>query len=168
MADKEQEQKSADQSGQPQIRLEARKIYIKDVSYESPQSPKIFTQGDVSPQIDVQMTLQHKQIENQFFEVVLNVTVTSKLEEAAVFLIEVQQAGIFEIQAPDDKQMEMLKEIACPNMLLPFARETVADLISKGGFPQLLLNPINFEALYLRKKEKEKQSQQTPTSDSVN
>ncbi len=151
-----------------EIKLEPRKIFLKDVSFESPQSPEVFSKGDISPSMDIQMMLHHKQLDKNFFEVVLEITVTSKAEDKTLFLAEVQQAGIFEVICPDSNQLEMVKEIACPNILLPFARETVADLVAKGGFPQLLLNPVNFDALYMQKKRKEQQSKQTPSSDAVN
>ena len=151
-----------------EINLEPRKIYLKDVSFESPVSPAIFARGQVQPAIDVQLMLHHKNIEGLFHEVVLQVTVSSKADKEILFLVEVQQAGVFEIKCEDAAKLEMVKEVACATILLPFVRETVADLVSKGGFPQLLLNPVNFEALYLQKKQKEAQSKQTPTSDSIN
>ena len=151
-----------------EIQLEPRKIFLKDTSFESPASPGIFARKQVQPAIDVQLMLHHKKIEGLFHEVVLQVTATSKIEEETLFLVEVHQAGIFEIKCDDAAKLEMVKEVACATILLPFVRETMADLVSKGGFPQLLLNPVNFEALYLQKKQKEAQSKQTPTSDSIN
>ena len=151
-----------------EIRLEPRKIYLKDVSFESPVSPEIFTRGQVQPAIDMQLMLHHKKLDKQYHEVVLQITATSKIEEETLFLVEVQQAGIFEIQCDDPKKLHMIKEVACANILLPFARETIADLVAKGGFPQLLINPVNFEAMYLQKRQKEQQAEQTPTSESVN
>ncbi len=151
-----------------EIRLEPRKIFLKDVSLESPISPEVFARGQIKPAIDVQLTLHHKALETQFHEVVLQVTASAKLEEETLFLVEVHQGGIFEIACDDANKLEMVKEVACANILLPFARETIADLVSKGGFPQLLLNPINFEALYTQKKQKEAQATQTPSSDTLN
>lgn len=151
-----------------EIRLEPRKIFLKDVSFESPISPEIFARGQIKPAMDVQLTLHHQKLENKFHEVVLQVTASSKIEEESVFLVEVHQGGIFEIACEDDNKLEMIKEVACANILLPFARETIADLVSKGGFPQLLLNPINFEAIYLQKKQKVAKSEQTPTSETLN
>lgn len=162
------EQAQQEQTTPSEARLEPRKVFLKDVSFESPQSPSVFTKGDVQPEIDVQMLLHHTQLDKTFYEVVLETTVTAKTGEDVLFLVEIQQGGIFEIVCDNPQQLEMLKEIACPNILLPFVRETVADLIAKGGFPQLLLNPVNFEALYARKKQKEAQSAQTPSSDSIN
>lgn len=151
-----------------EISLEPRKIFLKDVSFESPVSPEVFTRGQVKPAIEMQLLLHHKRLEKNFHEVVLQITATSKAEQETMFLVEVQQAGIFEIRCDDEAKLEMVKEIACANILLPFARETIADLVAKGGFPQLLLNPVNFEALYQQNKQKQAQAQQTPSSDSIN
>lgn len=152
----------------PEIRFEAKKIYLKDVSFESPISPGVFARGIVKPNIDVQLSLRHSKIENDFHEVVLQATVSSKLKDEVLFLVEVHQAGIFEIICEDSDKLEIIKEVACATMLLPFVRETIADLVAKGGFPQLLLNPINFEALYMNKTKKMESSKNTPTSDAIN
>ena len=151
-----------------EISLEPRKIFLKDVSFESPSSPDIFTRGQVKPQIDIQLMLHHKSLDNQFHEVVLQITATSKMEDEILFLVEVHQGGIFEIKCEDEAKLTMVKEIACANMLLPFARETIADLVAKGGFPQLLITPVNFEAMYHQNRRKQKQAEQTPTSESIN
>ncbi len=151
-----------------EVRLEPRKIYLKDVSFESPMSPEIFSKGEVKPAIDVQLTLHHKQLDKTYSEVVLQITATSKSGEDTLFLIEVHQAGIFDIACDDVQQLEMIKEVACANILLPFARETIADLVAKGGFPQLLLNPINFEALYTQKMKKQAENKYVPSSESIN
>lgn len=151
-----------------EISLEPRKIFLKDVSFESPISPEVFTRGEVKPAIDVQLMLHHKRLDKNFHEVVLQVTASSKLGEETLFLVEVHQGGIFEIKCDDELKLEMVKEIACANILLPFVRETMADLVAKGGFPQLLLNPVNFEAMYRQRKQKEAQSKQTPASESIN
>ena len=151
-----------------EISLEPRKIFLKDVSFESPISPEVFIRSEVKPAIDVQLMLHHKRLDANFHEVVLQVTASSKLEEETLFLVEVHQGGIFEITCDDELKLEMVKEIACANILLPFVRETMADLVAKGGFPQLLLNPVNFEAMYRQRKHKEAQSKQTPASESIN
>jgi preprotein translocase subunit SecB len=151
-----------------EISLEPRKIFLKDVSFESPAAPGIFTRGQLKPAIDVQLMLHHKSLDKSFHEVVLQVTVTSRSEEETLFLVEVHQGGIFEIRCEDPAQLVMVKEVACANILLPFAREVIADLVAKGGFPQLLINPVNFEALYHTNRQKEIQAKQTPTTDSIN
>ena len=145
------------------IKFDIRKVYVKDMSSESPQAPNIFTEPDQTPTIDVQMGLSHSLLseEGAFHEVVLTVTVTAKVKDKTVFLAEVQQAGVFQIEGVKEDDLPLALEVACPNMLLPFARETVSDLVGKGGFPQLLINPVNFEVLYQRKREElEKKRQQ--------
>ena len=138
---------------QSQAKFGIRKIYLKDVSFESPQAPHIFVQPDVTPQIDVQIGIGHSVLDKDtgFYEVVLTITATAKTSDQTAFLIEVQQAGVFEIMGISDQELPLALEVACPNALLPFAREALSDFVAKGGFPQLLINPVNFEALYLEK-----------------
>ncbi len=126
------------------------KIYIKDISFETPHSPEIFTEEwapTVNMQLSSETTLISEEIE-ELHEVVLTVTVTVSIGEKTAYLIEVQQAGIFHIKGFTDEKRTHLVSAICPNMLFPFAREAVSDLITRGGFPQLLLAPVNFEALY--------------------
>ena len=101
-----------------------------------------------NPKTDVHIQTENSKLDKNIFEVCITVTVTAIQEEATAFLAEVKQAGIFLIQNFQEDQYEQLLGSYCPNILFPFARETIAELISKGGFPQLLLNPVNFEALY--------------------
>lgn len=136
------------------VTFEIRKIYLKDASFESPQAPLIFTRDD-QPTIDVQMRMDHTLLDKEsgFYESVLTVTVTAKSGSETVFLVEVQQAGIFEIQNVPEDEMEIALDVACPNSLLPFAREAISEMVGRGGFPQLLINPVNFEAMYRRKQQ---------------
>jgi len=130
--------------------LNPKKIYLKDASFESPSSPGVFLLGQSQPDIDMNIDVGHTPIEGteNFFDVTLQVTTTAKQDDQAMFVAEIIQAGIFEIQAEDDNHREIILNIACPNMLLPFAREELCSLVSKGGFPQLLIQPINFESIY--------------------
>lgn len=135
--------------------VEAKKVYLKDASFESPSSPDIFALGDIKPKLDVQMTMTHQRIDpkQDYYEVVLATTVTATHDDQrTLFLAEVQQAGIFELSHIAEESIEVVLETACPHVLLPFARESMASLVSKGGFPQLLISPINFQALYRQKK----------------
>jgi preprotein translocase subunit SecB len=100
--------------------------------------------------------------ETGFYEVVLTMTVTAKSDDQTTFLIEAQQAGVFEITGVSDEELPLALEVACPNALLPFAREAVSDFVAKGGFPQLLINPVNFEALYLQKQQQVEEQGSTP------
>ena len=141
--------------------FEIRKIYTKDVSFESPKAPEIFLENKQNPNIDLQVTIARKVLEQtDFYEVELKLTATAKVEETNLFLIEVVQAGVFQIAGIEGENMELALEIASPNILLPFAREAISDLVTKGGFPQFLIAPINFEALY-----KQKQETQAATAD---
>jgi preprotein translocase subunit SecB len=135
---------------QKEISFNLKKVYVKDISFESPQSPQIFL-NEQAPEVDVQMNITHSKLEDSdLYEVVLTITVTAKGGESNFFLCEVQQGGLFEVTGAYD-ELPMVLEIACPNILLPFVREAVSDLVGKGGFPQLLINPINFEALFHQK-----------------
>ena len=130
------------------------RIYLKDASFESPRCPKIFSESDYNPNIDVQLRVSHQVLDqNQgVFEVVLKVTVTATTSTQPAFLIEVQQAGIFTITGLSSQHQERALEAACPNALFPFVREHVNNLVTHGGFPSLLLQPVNFDAMYEQKK----------------
>ncbi len=136
-------------------RLQVRKIYLKDASFESPASPDIFAESAVKPNIELSINGNHYQMDadGNFFEVTLQATVTATKEEKTIFIAEIHQAGIFEIHPDDDEHRNLLLRIACPNMLLPFAREEIASLVTKGGFPPVLLSPINFETIYRPERE---------------
>lgn len=137
-------------NGTQEPRFEVRTLYIKDASFESPKSPGVFTQPNFNPEIDVQMNVNHQPVaaDEGFYEVVLKLTVTAKYENESVFLCELEQAGVFLIQGIAEQDLDKALEIGCPNVLLPFARQAVCDLVVKGGFPQLLISPVNFEAVY--------------------
>ena len=133
------------------------KIYIKDISFEAPHSPEAFI-GKWEPKIKLDITNNAKELEKQLYEVTLGLTLTVKSSNKTAYLIEAQQAGIFHIdQFPKDIVAQMLAT-TCTNILFPFARELVADLVSRGGFPQLLLAPVNFDALYRHQQEVLKQN----------
>ncbi len=134
---------------EPGVVFSLEKIYIKDVSYEAPAVPQAFLQSE-TPQIGVQLGAEHAVLDatQGIYEVVLSITVTATRENKTVFLVEVHQGGLFRLKGVDGEVRDKTLGIACPHMLLPFAREAIADFIGKGGFPPLLLQPINFEALY--------------------
>lgn len=140
----------AEQGAGAQFSLE--RIYVKDVSYESPAAPLVFLQ-QAAPQLNVQLGVQRAAVRaaEGLHEVVLTVTVAAKESEKTVFLIEVQQAGLFRVSGISGEVLERALEVSGAYILLPFAREAVNDLVGKGGFPQLLINPINFDALYEQK-----------------
>ncbi len=125
------------------------KVYIKDVSFETPRSTEIFTeQAQWAPEVKVQLNTENKNIRDDLFECTLMLTVTVELEEKPAYLAEVQQSGLFTIAGFSDEEKAHLLGSYAPSVLFPFVREVVSDLAVKGGFPQMLLDPINFDALY--------------------
>ena len=119
------------------------KIYVKDLSLEVPHAPKIFLERE-NPQIDIRLHTQAATIEEGQFEVVVMATVTAKIGERVVFLIEVKQAGIFQIRNVPTEDVEPILAVTCPNILFPYLREVVSNLSVRGGFAPAPLNPINF------------------------
>ncbi|HJW01739.1 MAG TPA: protein-export chaperone SecB [Azospira sp.] len=125
------------------------KLYIKDLSVEVPNAPAIFLERE-TPEVDIQLRSEGTGLGDGLFEVVLTVTVTATLaEEKTVFLVEAGQAGIFRILNVPDDNMEPLLAIACPNVLFPYARQVISDAVSRAGFAPVVLQPVNFEALYM-------------------
>ncbi|HEY9268331.1 MAG TPA: protein-export chaperone SecB [Methylotenera sp.] len=141
-----------EQAQQPGFGIE--KIYVKDASLEIPHAPQIFTDR-TQPQVSIELGNFAQQIEENVFEVAIKVTVTSKIADKTVFLVEVTQAGIFQISNVPVENIELIVGITCPNILFPYARETVSDLVVRAGFQPVLLNPINFEALFAQQKQQE-------------
>ncbi len=123
------------------------KIYTKDVSFESPNSPEIFRE-EWKPKLDLQLGNEYKRIDEDNHEIILSVTVTAKVGDKTAFLVEVKQAGIFTLTGYSNEEMGPLVGSYCPNTLFPFVREVVSDIVTKGGFPQLVLSPVNFDAMY--------------------
>ena len=123
------------------------RVYVKDVSFESPNSPKVFTQ-EWRPETNVQINTQAQQLEPNIYEVELTLTVTAKMAEQTVYLVELKQAGIFQLSGFEQEHLGHLLGSYCPNILFPYARATISGLITGGGFPDMALAPINFDALY--------------------
>ncbi len=143
----------------PQQELSIQRIYTKDISFETPNSPAVFTE-EWKPQMDLNIGTETTKIADDVYEIVLKITVTVKAGEKTAFLTEVHQAGIFTIRGVDDNQLAPIFGITCPNILFPYVREVVSDLVSRGSFPQLLLSPINFEALFAQKLQQQQQEKQ--------
>lgn len=131
----------------PQTEFVIQKIYAKDLSFETPNSPAVFAEK-WAPDVNLQLRSNAEQVGDHVHEVVLTLVVTAKLGEKTAYLAEVQQAGVFNIKGFAGEQLAAMLGSYCPNVLFPFAREVVSDLVTKGGFPQLVLAPVNFEALY--------------------
>ncbi|HAK50374.1 MAG TPA: protein-export chaperone SecB [Gammaproteobacteria bacterium] len=124
------------------------RIYVKDASFESPKSPHGF-RGQWKPKVNLELNSRHELIENSLYEVVLNVTVTAATEDDEVmYLVEVQQAGIFLVDGLEENARLHTLGSFCPNVLFPYAREVVDSMVLKGSFPPLMLNPVNFDAIY--------------------
>jgi preprotein translocase subunit SecB len=130
-----------------QAQLSVQKIYIKDSSFEAPGAPHVF-QDQGQPQIQLQLGQQVNALAQDVFEVTLSVTVTCKLGEKNAYLCEVQQAGIFGVAGFDDANRDAVLGSYCPNVLFPYARQAISDMVQNGGFPPFFLQPINFDALY--------------------
>ena len=133
------------------------RIYTKDISFETPNTPEIFMQ-EWKPQVNVNLNNAVKDLGEGNLEVALTVTVTAKIEDKTAFLVEVTQAGIFLARGIPEEEMGPLLGVYCPNVLFPYVRETVSDLITRGSFPQFLLAPVNFEALYAQQMQQQQQS----------
>lgn len=141
------------------------KIYTKDMSFETPNSPKIFT-AKWEPSVEFNLSTHVETLESSLYEVALTVTITVKIGDTTAYLVEVNQAGIFTLSNFSEQEMGPMVGSFCPNILFPYAREAVSDLVAKGGFPQLLLAPVNFDALYAQ--HLQQAQQQAPGSDSIN
>jgi len=139
--------------------FQVEKIYIKDLSLEVPGAPGIFLERE-APHIDIQINTQSAPLEGGVFQTVLTVTATAKIQDKTAFLVEVQQAGIFRIQNIPQEAMEPMLAVGCPNILFPYARESVSDAVLRAGFPPLLLQPVNFEAMYMQQHQKQAAGQQ--------
>jgi len=148
MADEEKGAAATEAQASDQV-FKIQRIYLKDASFESPLTPKIFTnQGQWQPQVALNLHTETAKLENDLYEVVLTVTVTVKNNDETVYLTEVKQAGLFMAKGIPDERMGPLMGSFCPTQLFPFAREEITSLVQKGGFPQLPLEPVNFDALY--------------------
>lgn len=140
------------------------KIYTKDISFETPNAPNIFTQK-WEPALDFNLGTHVEALDNAMYEVALTITVTVKIADSTAYLVEVNQAGIFSVAGFSDQELGPMLGSFCPNILFPYAREVVSDLVNKGGFPQLILAPVNFDALYMQHLQ---QAQQAPESKTLN
>lgn len=137
---------SEEQQLQPVFSIE--KLYVKDLSLEAPHAPQVFLeQGE--PEVDMRVATESGKLEDNFYEVSVTVTVTAKLsDDRVMFLNEVTQCGIFRLENIPQEDLDLLLAVACPNILFPYARETVSSTVTRAGFPPVLLAPINFEAMY--------------------
>jgi preprotein translocase subunit SecB len=140
-------------------RISISKVYLKDFSFESPQAPAVFRGADWKPQTNLNLRSAHNDIEENLHEVVLTLTVDAKDGDTTLFLVEIQQAGIFEIAGYEQEELSAIVGSFCPNILFPYAREAIASIIQKGGFPEFVLQPINFDALYMQSRQQAAQQE---------
>lgn len=129
------------------------KIYVKDLSLEISDAPMVFLEPE-APKVDMQLHIDDKHIKENMYEVVLTVTITAKTKEKTLFLVEVKQAGVFQIINIEEVEMLPILNIICPNVIFPYMRETISDIVTRAGFPPVILSPVNFEALYNEGKQK--------------
>ena len=145
-------------SEQAEKNFAIQKLYLKDVSFESPLSPAVFSEENWAPEINVQLNTESNTLAENVIESILKITVTAQHDGKTVFLIELHQAGVFTLEGFADEEKAGMIGSYCPNLLFPFAREAISDLVTKGGFPQLLLAPVNFDALYAQHLEQQQQA----------
>ncbi|SEA13433.1 protein-export chaperone SecB [Microbulbifer marinus] len=131
----------------PQVQFAMQRIYLKDLSFETPMGAEVFKK-QWKPQVNQELNTQTAKIDEDLYEVALTLTITVKLEEDTAFLVEVKQAGLFAIQGLEGQQLAQALNTACPQILFPYAREVVDNVVTKGSFPALMLPPINFDALF--------------------
>lgn len=143
----------SEQNEQPSFSIE--KLFVKDLSLEVPNAPRVYLERDV-PQVEVAMNNAAQAIDEGFYEVVLTVTVTAKLKEKTVFLVELSYGGVFRIRNVPAAELDPVLGVTCPNILFPYVREVVSETVTRAGFPPVILHPMNFEAIY------QAQRQQTP------
>jgi preprotein translocase subunit SecB len=139
---------------QPQATFQIEKIYVKDLSLEIPNAPQIFTQ-QAQPQLEVRLDTAAAPFSEGYFEASVSATVTAKVGDKTIFLAEAVQAGIFQVRNIQPDDLKPLLGIACPTILFPYLRETISDLVIRGGFPPVLLAPVSFEALYMQRVQQE-------------
>lgn len=160
------EEKAQDGNTAEQKQFQIQKIYIKDVSFETPNSPQIFQQ-DWKPEMNFQLGNTAKKLGDEVYEVVVSVTVTAKQGENTAYLVEVQQAGIFTLSHFTDEEIGPMVGSYCPSLLFPYVREVISDLVTKAGFPPMLLAPVNFDMVYAQHQQKLKAQAQAQSAGEV-
>ncbi len=143
------------------------KLYVKDVSFESPGSPQSFSFKQWKPSIDLNVGNRQQHLEGNLYEIVLTITATVTHKDSTAFLVEIHQAGLFGIDGFGEEEKKFLFGTQCMNILFPFAREAISDLSVRGGFPPLVLSPVNFDALYHQHVQKQKMQQEPAEEDTV-
>lgn len=156
------------QEGKPQLQFALQRIYVKDISFEAPNSPAVFQQP-FKPKVGLDLNTSSQQVGEDLFEVVVKVTaqVTHSEEGTTSFLAEIEQAGLFRISGIEGQQLDHTLGAFCPNVLFPYARECIDNLVNRGGFPPLMLAPVNFEAIYAQKKKREAEQAKSQSDQAI-
>ena len=150
-----------------QASFQIEKLYVKDLSLEVPNAPQVFMQTE-SPQLEIQVRNEGTQFAEGMFDVTVTVTVTARAGDKTVFLAEVAQAGIFTVRGVPAKDLEPLLGIGCPTILYPYAREAISDLVTRAGFPAVLLAPVSFEQIYMERMQQQQQAAAGPKIELAN
>ena len=148
-----EQNQSNQQTNAPQFEIQ--RIFVKDISFESPNTPHTFVE-EWKPEVNLNLETKSNRIQDNLHEVILSITATVNTAKKTAFLIEVHQAGVFMINGFNNEQLHHMLGSFCPNILFPYAREVVSDIVVRGGFPQLILAPVNFDALYAQHMEQQK------------
>ncbi|WP_193162803.1 protein-export chaperone SecB [Microbulbifer hainanensis] len=143
----EEQNGAASNAEAPNVQFQMQRIYLKDLSFETPMGAEVFKK-QWQPQVNQELNTKTAKIDEDLYEVALTLTITVKLEEETAFLVEVQQAGLFTVKGLEGQQLAQALNTACPQILFPYAREVVDNAVTKGSFPALMLPPINFDALF--------------------
>jgi preprotein translocase subunit SecB len=157
----------ADENNQPQEQQQfaLQRIYVKDISFETPQGIDVFRQ-QWKPKVNLEMNTRQNRIDEQNYEVVLTLSITATQEDKTAFIVEVQQGGIFFVAGVPEAQLRQVLATVCPSILVPYAREAIDALVVRGSFPPLMLAPVNFDALYVQamRQQQEKQAAEAPAA----
>ena len=167
MTEQNNEVQTEQQEAQPVLQIE--RIYVKDVSFEAPNLPQIFQQ-EWKPKLNLDLNTETTQLAENLYEVCLNISIETTLEDSGdvAFICEVKQAGVFTISGLDEMQMAHCLTAQCPNMLFPYARELVANLVNRGTFPALNLSPVNFDALFIEYLQRQQAQAETAEQEKLN
>ena len=159
-----EEDQAARETDQPKPQIKTQKVYLKDVSFETPNSPQVFGQ-DWKPELTIDFGSAAQAVSEDIYEVILTLTVTAKVEDKAAYLAEVHQAGIFLIRGLEQEKLQHALNVPCLRLIYPYACAAIADLVSKGGFPQLALSPISFQNIYRQRLQQAQEDQQPVTEE---
>ncbi|MFK8052353.1 MAG: protein-export chaperone SecB [Woeseiaceae bacterium] len=151
---------------QPARQVALRKIYLKDMSFESPAAPEVFNDKDFRPATDMNIRTSHTKLDGNFYEMTLTLTLDAKIKDDTAFLVELQQAGIFQIEGYEDSEIGIILGTFCPNTLFPYAREAISNAVQRGGFPEFLLQPIDFDGLFARSQQEKAQAEAQASQES--